>query len=328
MSKSVMRKTVYGLLTVVVLAAAAYGVYHYTRPKPPVMFASGNGRIESTEADITAKIPGRLTEVLAHEGDMVAQGQLMARIDVDELTAKLNQAKAQVMQTIENKKYAEAVVKQKLSELSLAQKNYERAKNLYVNKNISLVQLQQAETNVDSIRAAIDASKASVVSAEAAINAAVAQKEAVEANLKDTELVSPISGRVQYRLMEPGEVIPAGGKVLVVQDLTDVYMTIFLPTEYAGKIDIGAESRIVLDALPGVAIPAKVSFISSEAQFTPKEIETQNEREKLVFRVKVRIDEALLEKYKEKVKTGLPGVAYVRLDKNAEWPQELGRLAK
>ena len=117
--------------------------------------------------------------------------------------------------------------------------------------------------------------------------------------------------------------LPAGGKALTLLDLSDVYMTIFLPTEQAGKINIGSDARILLDALPGVVIPATVSFVAPQAQFTPKEVETQTEREKLMFRVKVKIAPELLKKHVEKVKTGLPGVAYVRMDPNVQWPERL-----
>ena len=120
-----------------------------------------------------------------------------------------------------------------------------------------------------------------------------------------------------YRLAEPGEVLAAGGKVLTVLELTDVYMTIFLPTALAGRIAVGSEARIVLDAVPQYVIPATVSFVAARAQFTPKDVETRTEREKLMFRVKVRIDPELLTKYRDQVKTGLPGVAYVRLNAGA-----------
>jgi HlyD family secretion protein len=100
-------------------------------------------------------------------------------------------------------------------------------------------------------------------------------------------------------------------------------MTIFLPTAHAGRVTVGTEARIVLDAAPQFVIPATVSFVAARAQFTPKDVETRSEREKMMFRVKVRIDPELLIKYREQVKTGLPGVAYVRLDVNAAWPESL-----
>ena len=107
-------------------------------------------------------------------------------------------------------------------------------------------------------------------------------------------------------------------------DLTDVYMTIFLPTAQAGRLAVGAEARIVLDAAPEFIIPARVSFVAARAQFTPKAVETRGEREKLMFRVKVKIDPGLLKQHVEKVKTGVPGVAYVLLDTERGWPEALG----
>ena len=106
-------------------------------------------------------------------------------------------------------------------------------------------------------------------------------------------------------------------------DLTDVYMTFFLPEGVAGKVKIGADARIVLDALPDTPIPAKISFVSSVAQFTPKTVETRIERQKLMFRVKAKIDPALLRQYIDYVKTGLPGEAWVKINPDAQWPEFL-----
>ncbi|HEY8505733.1 MAG TPA: glycoside hydrolase family 43, partial [Gemmataceae bacterium] len=104
---------------------------------------------------------------------------------------------------------------------------------------------------------------------------------------------------------------------------TDVYMTFFLPTAEAGRLEIGAEARVVIDAAPQYVIPARVSYVADVAQFTPKTVETAEEREKLMFRVRAQIEPALLERYIRSVKTGLPGMAYVRLDQGAEWPPHL-----
>jgi len=136
-------------------------------------------------------------------------------------------------------------------------------------------------------------------------------------------LKSPTNGRVQYRVAQPGEVLSAGGRVLNLVNLEEVYMTFFLPTAQAGRVAIGSEVRLVLDAAPQYVVPAKVSFVADVAQFTPKTVETEEERLKLMFRVKAQIPPELLRKYIEQVKTGLPGMAYVRLDPNAEWPANL-----
>ena len=106
-------------------------------------------------------------------------------------------------------------------------------------------------------------------------------------------------------------------------DVGDVYMTVFLPTAAAGRLAIGAEARLVLDAAPQYVIPASVSFVADVAQFTPKTVETEEERQKLMFRVRLQIPPELLQRYLVAVKTGLPGMGYVRIDPSAEWPPEL-----
>lgn len=105
-------------------------------------------------------------------------------------------------------------------------------------------------------------------------------------------------------------------------DLTDVCMTFFLPTEQAGRVALGAEARLALDAAPQYALPARVTFVADVAQFTPRTVETQEERAKLMFRVRAQVDPDLLERYIRQVKTGLPGGAYVQLDPDAEWPPD------
>jgi len=145
----------------------------------------------------------------------------------------------------------------------------------------------------------------------------------VEADIQDSQLKSPRAGRVQYRIAQPGEVLAAGGKVLNLVDLGDVYMTFFLPETVVGKIALGSDVRIVLDAALQYVIPAKVSYVASTAQFTPKTVETASERQKLMFRVKAQLDPALLRQHLRLIKTGLPGVAWIKLDGQATWPPEL-----
>jgi HlyD family secretion protein len=183
--------------------------------------------------------------------------------------------------------------------------------------------LTQEKARAQAAEAAADVARIDVDYREAGIKAATARIERVTADIADSTLRSPILGRVQVRVAQPGEVLGAGGRVLNLVDLSDVYMTFFLPTAAAGRVALGAEIRLVFDAAPQYVIPARVSFVADVAQFTPKTIETQAEREKLMFRVKAQISPELLRRHITQVKTGLPGVAYVRLDPNAEWPAYL-----
>ena len=306
--------------------AAILAVFAWQYLQPPDLppgIAAGNGRLEATQVDITTKFPGRLAEVMAREGDDVVAGQVLAQMDVRETEAELHQAQAQVTQAQKQRNAAQAVISQRKSEVALAEKNLTRSRELYENQNIPIEQLQRSETTVQTAHAALAAAEAELALAEAAIDAARARVESVRTRIDDSTLKTPINGRVLYRLVEPGEVIAAGGKVLTVLDLTDTSMTIFLTTLQAGRLRIGDEARVVLDAISEYVLPAKVSFVSPEAQFTPKEVETRTEREKLMFRVKVRIEPELLSKHSAIIKTGVPGVTYVRLGADVSWPESL-----
>ncbi len=136
-------------------------------------------------------------------------------------------------------------------------------------------------------------------------------------------MVAPRDGRIQYRIANIGEVLPVGGKVFTMLDVSYVYMDIYLPTQEARKVKIAADARIVLDARPDLAIPAKVAFVATQAQFTPKTVETKDERDKLMFRIRVKIDPERLRARGALVRSGLPGVAYVKQDEAVAWPPEL-----
>ena len=189
---------------------------------------------------------------------------------------------------------------------------------LYVLLFISAIDTQAAASD-----AAVSTAGMQIESARSSVRAAEATLERVRADLDDSVLRAPRAGRVQYRVAEPGEVLPAGGVVLNLIDLTDVYMTFFLPTAQAGRVALGAEARLVLDALPDRVIPARISFVADVAQFTPKTVETAEERAKLMFRIKAQVDPELLQRHLSQIKTGLPGMAYVRLDPATPWPDAL-----
>jgi HlyD family secretion protein len=293
------------------------------KPELPDGFASGNGRLEATEVVIATKRPGRTLEVLVEEGDAVESGQIVARIAAEDLEAERRNAEARLQAAREEHNRAEAVVAQRDTELALAAKEFERTAELSRRGLVATQTFDEDHTRKQMAAAALQAARAQTLLAQASIQAAAAQVERVKADLADTVLTSPVSGRVLYRLAEPGEVLPAGGRLLTVLDLSDVYMIIFLPMRDASRAPIGAEARIVLDAQPEIAIPGTLTFVAPVAQFTPKEVETRNEREKLMFRAKVRVDPKALDGRLASVKTGLPGMAYIRIDATGGWPAPL-----
>jgi HlyD family secretion protein len=316
------RPTVIGIALLLIVAGASVWWFYFRIP-PLVGFASGNGRLEVQEIDVATKFPGRIAEVLVDEGDSVQVGQVVARMDTSSLNAQVREAEAQVLRSRQGQITAKALIAQRRSETLLAERDFERARALYVNANISAKDYDRTRSTMDTAKAATTQAEAQLAEADATIAASLAQKERIQVDLKDSVLTAPRSGRVQFRLAEPGEVLAAGGKVLTLIDPTDVYMTVFLPAAEAGKIALGAQARITLDAAPNLVIPSAVSFVADKAQFTPKEVETRTEREKLMFRIKVKIDPELVKGHEAQVKPGLPGVAYVQLDKAVQWPSSL-----
>lgn len=310
-----------------IIIALVFAVWWFNfRPVSLEGFAIGNGRLEATEVDIATKFSGRVEEILFDEGDRVEAGQIVARMDTASLEAQLAEAQASVMSVEKQRINAVATLAQRKSECELAKKNFARSKKLFEKGIISSQQLDQQTAELEVAESRCDAAKADVSNADAIIKAAIAETDRIKSDIEDSVLRSPISGRVQYRLAEPGEVLASGGKVLSIIDLSDVYMTVFLSEKDTGRLSIGAQARIIFDAAPDIAVPAEVFYVSSKAQFTPKEVETLDERQKLVFRVKVGINRDILSEYEPYVKIGVPGVAYIRLDADVPWPDFLSNL--
>ena len=282
-----------------------------------------NGRIEATQVDVSAKYPGRLATLTVDEGDEVTAGQQVATISSPETEAQLRSAQAQVLKTRQAKAEAIALIAQRDSELTFSKTDYERGKTLLQKGDIAQQVVDQRRNRFEAAEAGYVAANAQRDQAESSIKSAESEVERLQSILVDLVLVSPRSGRVQYRLARAGEVISAGQRILTVLDLNDVYMTIYLPAEQAGRLTIGDQARTILDPIPQYVLPNTVSFVATEAQFTPKSVETTEEREKLMFRVKLQADPKVLDQYHQSVKTGVRGLAFVRTDPKIGWPAEL-----
>jgi HlyD family secretion protein len=289
----------------------------------PAGIVSGNGRIEADEVDIDTKFAGRIAEMLADEGDMIKAGQVVARMDTRDLEASLRKSQAQVQESQQSLDEARANVEQQKTQLTLAHQEFDRTNTLVARGFATNELLDQRRQALNSAIAALNAANDRVGEAARALDAATHDVELYEVNIADNTLVAPKDGPIQYRIANIGEVLPAGGKVFTMLDVSYVYMDIYLPTQEAGKVKIAADARIVLDARPDLAIPAKVSFIATQAQFTPKTVETKDERDKLMFRIRVKIDPERLRAHAAAVRSGLPGVGYVRFDPAVAWPPQL-----
>jgi len=312
---------------------------------------SGNGRIEATEINVSARFGGRVEDILVREGDFVRAQQPLVRMQIDTLQAQRDEALASKQQAVTSVSTAKAQVAMRRTDLAAARANVVQAESsldaaerrqarseLLSREGASSIQefdddrarTRSARASLDAVKAqviaaqsAIDAAQSQVTGAQAAVAAAAATVARIEADIRDSVLSSPRDGRVQFLIAQAGEVVSAGAPVLNVVDVGDVYMTFFLPTAVVGRVPLGSEVRIVLDTAPGFPIPARISFVSDTAQFTPRTVETASERQKLMFRVRAHIDQQLLEQHLKQVKTGVPGVAWLRVDPNAKWPENL-----
>jgi HlyD family secretion protein len=310
------------LLVLVVASGTAYWWFH-SQPLLPPGIASGNGRLEADEIDIDTKFAGRIAKLNADEGDMVRAGQVIAVMDTRDLQAQLAQYQQLEQQAQRMLDQANANYTQQQAVVKLAQQEVARTTVLVPQGFAPVELLDQRTQQLNSAIATLGADDAAIGAAQHALDAATHQVEFYAVLIADNQLIAPKTGPIEYRVANVGEVLPAGGKVFTMLDATYVYMDIYLPTQQAGRVKIGSDARIVLDAYPNHVIPAKVVFVASQAQFTPKTVETKDERDKLMFRIRVRIDPARLEGREALVRSGLPGVAYVLTDTAATWPANL-----
>jgi HlyD family secretion protein len=229
-----------------------------------------NGRIEATQVDVAAKYPGRLVDISVEEGSEVKAGQVVGRVSSPEYEAQLRAAQSNLERAKQTLAEAESLIAQRNAVLAAAKSDFERGQQLVGKAIITQQTFDQRRRNYEGAEASVQGAIAQREQADAAIKSAQAEVERLEAILHDLVLVSPRTGRVQYLLARNGEVVAAGGKVMTILDLHDVYMTVFLPAAVAGKLEIGGEARIILDPVPQYVVPASVSFVAVDAQFTRK----------------------------------------------------------
>src|SRR5215468_3674545 len=295
----------------------------------PAGIVKTNGRIEATQVDIAAKYPGRLESVMVEEGDEVGAGQTIAVISSPEYQAQLRGAQAAVLKAKQALAEAEAMIAERQSDQIAAKNDLQRGQDLVEKGWMTKQVFDQRVNKAQATDALLHAAQAARDQAQFAITTSEAEVDRIEAILVDLKLVAPRSGRVQYKISQAGEVVNAGTRIVTLLDLHDVYMTIYLSAAQAGQLALGDEARIIIDPLPQYVVRASISFVATESQFTPKSVETAEEREKLMFRVKLQVDPKVLEQYHTQVKTGVRGMGFARTDSSVPWPQDLAvRLPK
>jgi HlyD family secretion protein len=319
------RKTIAIALVAVIAIIGLASVlwWRQSQQSLPAGIAWGNGRIEANEIDIDTKFAGRIAELSADIGDMVKAGQIVARMDTRDIQQSLKKSQAQVKQAQHAIDEATANLQQRRTTQIFAAQELDRSQQLLKNGWATRETFDQRKQLLDAANAGVAAAEAKLEEAEHARQAADHDAQLYEVNIADNDLIAPKDGPIQYRVANIGEVLPAGGRVFTMLDVSDVYMDIYLPAPVAGKVKLGTDARIILDAYPEHSIPAKVVFVASQAQFTPKTVETQSERDKLMFRIRARIAPDRSKAHADSVRSGLPGVAYLRWDPSTAWPSRL-----
>jgi HlyD family secretion protein len=322
------RRRVFWLL-LLIAAMGGIGYWYWLRSQPlmPPGIAWGNGRLEADEVDIDTKYAGRILKLYADEGDVVKADQVIAVMDTRELEAQLKQYQELVLQYEQTLEQAKSTYAAQQAVVKFAQEQVSRSQTLISRGFVTKETLDQRMQLLNSAIANLKGDQDAIQAAQHALDAAKHQVEYFSVQVADNQLTAPKTGPIEYRVANVGEVLPAGGKVFTMLDASYVYMDIYLPTKDAGRLRIGSEARIVLDAYPGHAIPTHIVFISSQAQFTPKAVETKEERDKLMFRIRVRIDPERLKGREGIVRSGLPGEAYVRTNPTVPWPASLTPVA-
>lgn len=317
------------LLALLLLLAVIGGGYWWLHPQVglPVGIAAGNGRLEADEIDIDTKFAGRIVKLLVDEGDLTKGGEVLALMDTQDLEASLKQSQAMIAQAEQTLRSAEAALVQQKTQVLFAQQELGRTQALVGQGYATRETLDQRRQSLNGATAAQSAAVDQIGAARAALDAAKHAADVFKVNIADDSLLAPRAGRIEYRIANVGEVLPAGGKVFTMLDTAYVYMDIYLPTLSAGRVKLGSDARIVLDAYPTLVFPASVTFVAAQAQFTPKTVETKDERDTLMFRIRARIDAAQLSTHAADVRSGLPGVTYVRTDPAVAWPTTLQSTA-
>ena len=341
------------LLAVLLAAAAGGGWWLYQQQEstalPDFVFHS-NGRLELNRLDVASLYPGRVERVLVAEGDAVKANEVLVELSSAQSSGQLAAAQAATLRAAELVQRARAGAtqaqqavaradaeiaayrqQQKVAKLELDNAKQMRREDLVSASELAKRQadFERATASVKAAQAAraeaqaaVAQGQAAVAEAEAGVKQAQAQADTAASADADMAIRSPLTARVEYRLVEPGTVIGAGSRVISLLDPADVSMNVFLPNATVGGLRVGDEARLVLDGIDAV-FPAQVSFIASEAQFTPKAVETADEREKLMFRVKLKVPAEVAQRYDRLLKGGMTGDGYVRRDSSQAWPLAL-----
>jgi len=291
-----------------------------------------SGTIEVTSVILSSKTNGELISVLVDEGDFVEKGDTLAIVDSESLVLQLNQliagrkaAEAQLRllekgARSEDKKQSEELLNQAQNNLNLAATNRSRFQSLLDERAITQAQFDEIDTKYNISLSQYNSAKANynkvqkisrdeeIEMAKANLNKAIAGEQLIRKTISDSYIISPIQGQIVRSFAELGELIIPMSSIFKVSDQSKAELVIYVSEESLGKIKLGQKVEISNDTYTDKVYEGKVTYISPEAEFTPKNIQTQDERTKLVFAVKVSVPNPDFE-----LKAGMPADAVIRL---------------
>jgi HlyD family secretion protein len=324
-----MRKKI--MIPILIVAVGIVGIYFFkNRSVPDLNSVRLSGNIEVVDVEISFKIPGRVVERLVSEGETVKAGQTVARLDSQDLAQEIAQRRAQVAAARaalaeltagsrpEEISQAQAVLERTQADGDRTRVEYDRQKKLYEREVISTREYDQAKTAYDAAEARIREAKEifllvrqgprkeKIDQGRATLEQTKEALALAETRMGYSTLVSPLSGIVLSENVEPGEYVSPGTPVITAGDLNRVYLRGYINETDLGRVKVGQKVRITTDTFPGKSYEGQISFIAPQAEFTPKNVQTQKERVKLVYRIKVDIPNPRME-----LKPGMPADAEI-----------------
>jgi len=296
-------KTISSSLLVFLVITAAVLIWWLMIHEPPLPegLIQANGRIEGDHYSVASKFPGRITELKAREGDEVEKGQVLVQLDDTQINAKIVQAEKGVIAANAQCSAAEASEQQ-------SRRDKIRLQNLLKSQTVSKQNSERATVTWQVDKDRLVAAKAQCGAAEAAL-------QEVQSIQDDLTILAPAKGVITTRMADEGEVVAAGSPLFDIVDLDRLYLKVYIPEKAIGKVRLGLAAQVYTDAFPEKPFAATVRYIASQAEFTPKEVQTPDERVKLVYAVKLYLNE----NPDHRLTPGLPADTVIRWQEGVEW---------
>jgi HlyD family secretion protein len=289
-----------------------------------------SGTLEAVDVNVSAKVPGQLQQMLVQEGSQVNAGDTLAILDHSTMELQLKQAQAGVELAdaqyqllvngarVEDVRQAEEALRQIESSAKNARDDYERMRELYKSKSVSKKQYDDAESRYTITKAQLSSAKQNlqkmhsfarpedIAAAKARLNQAKANADLIRKQIVDAYILAPVPGTVTHKPVEVGELVGAGTIIATISRLEKMNLMIYVGEQELGKVKLNGSADIVIDTYPGKSFPGQVIYISPTAEFTPKNVQTKEDRTKLVFGVKLEV-----ENKDGALKSGMPADAYI-----------------